>query len=82
MISHHQTDQSRPTPWPRARNMPLCSLRSNSMVAPEASALNLDGKISYLWSCDSCGQGFVTHAAIWLNRPSSFRTGKLRVSVR
>ena len=33
------------------------------MVAPEASALRADGKVSYLWSCDCCGQSLVTNAA-------------------
>jgi hypothetical protein len=81
---HHQIDIQSQTHWPRARNMPLCSLCSNSMVAPEASALRPDGEISYLWSCDSCGHGFVTHAVIWLNRPSSLRwaNGLRRVAAR
>src|SRR4029077_7937634 len=68
MASQHQTAfRSRASLWPRVRNMPLCSLCSNSMVAPEASALQADGDVSYLWSCDSCGHGFVTQAAIWVN---------------
>jgi hypothetical protein len=66
MASQHQIDfRSRASHWPRVRNMPLCSLCSNSMVAPEASALQADGDVSYLWSCDSCGHGFVTHAALY-----------------
>jgi hypothetical protein len=32
------------------------------MVAPEVSALRPDGIISYLWSCDRCGQSLVTNA--------------------
>jgi hypothetical protein len=73
MASQHHADfRSRASHWPRVRNMPLCSLCSNSMVAPEASALQADGDVSYLWSCDSCGHGFVTHAAIWANRQCSF----------
>jgi hypothetical protein len=50
--------------WPRARNMPRCSICSDLMVAPEASALQAGGKVVYLWSCDTCGQGFVTQASI------------------
>ena len=74
MASQHQTDfRSLASHWPRVRNMPLCSLCSNSMVAPEASALQADGDVSYLWSCDSCGHGFVTHAAILLVRPAADR---------
>jgi hypothetical protein len=40
------------------------------MVAPEASALSSDGKVSYLWSCDCCGQSLVTlFGAKWRARP-------------
>jgi hypothetical protein len=48
--------------WPRARNMPRCSICSDLMVAPEASVLKSKGEVCYLWSCDRCGQGFVTKA--------------------
>jgi hypothetical protein len=44
--------------------MPRCSICSDLMVAPEASALQTGGKVIYLWSCDNCGQGFVTQASI------------------
>ena len=30
------------------------------MVAAEASAYLSDNVISYLWTCDTCGYGFVT----------------------
>ncbi len=30
------------------------------MVAAEASAFVGDNEVSYLWSCDTCGYGFVT----------------------
>jgi hypothetical protein len=49
--------------WPRVRDLPRCEACSDSMVAPEASALRPDGKVSYLWSCDCCGQSLVTNAA-------------------
>jgi hypothetical protein len=42
---------------------PKCASCSDLMVAPEASALRADGEVSYLWSCDCCGQSFVTNAA-------------------
>jgi hypothetical protein len=44
------------------RDMPRCSICSDSMVAPEASVLKSDGEVSYLWSCDTCGHSFVTRA--------------------
>lgn len=47
--------------------MPRCSICSDLMVAPEASALQGGGKVSYLWSCDTCGHGFVTQASILRN---------------
>jgi hypothetical protein len=30
------------------------------MVAAEASAFLTDNIVSYLWTCDTCGYGFVT----------------------
>src|SRR5258706_9487726 len=45
--------------WPRMRNMPRCSICTDFMVAPEASVLKTDGEVSYLWSCDMRGLGFV-----------------------
>jgi uncharacterized protein with PIN domain len=60
-MATHQIETSRH--WPRVRDMPRCSICSNSMVAPEASALKSNGSVSYVWSCDSCGHAFVTHAA-------------------
>jgi hypothetical protein len=30
------------------------------MVAAEASAFVSDNLVSYLWTCDTCGYGFVT----------------------
>jgi hypothetical protein len=30
------------------------------MVAAEASAFLSDDVVSYLWTCDTCGYGFVT----------------------
>jgi rubrerythrin len=34
------------------------------MVAAEASAFVADNVISYLWTCDTCGYGFVTKHAL------------------
>jgi len=34
------------------------------MVAAEASAYLTDNVISYLWTCDTCGYGFVTKHAL------------------
>jgi hypothetical protein len=34
------------------------------MVAAEASAYLQDHVISYLWTCDTCGYGFVTNHSI------------------
>jgi hypothetical protein len=45
---------------PRVHFIPRCSICSDIMVAPEASVFKADGEVSYLWSCDTCGQGFVT----------------------
>lgn len=45
-------------------NRPICKICSDSMVAAEASAFLSDECVSYLWSCDTCGYGFVTTHAI------------------
>ena len=45
---------------PRSAERPVCSICSDSMVAAEASAFLSDEVISYLWTCDNCGYGFVT----------------------
>jgi hypothetical protein len=34
------------------------------MVAAEASAYLSDNVISYLWTCDTCGYGFVTKHSV------------------
>ena len=45
---------------PRGRSLPTCSICAEGMVAPEASAITADGSINYLWTCETCGYGFVT----------------------
>ena len=48
---------------PRTSNRLVCTICADSMIAAEASALS-DDVISYLWTCDTCGHGFVTKHAI------------------
>jgi hypothetical protein len=47
-------------PDPRGSDLPTCAVCADSMVAAEASAYLHDDVISYLWTCDNCGYGFVT----------------------
>jgi hypothetical protein len=47
-------------PDPRGRDLPACPVCADSMVAAEASAYLSDNFVSYLWSCETCGYGFVT----------------------
>jgi hypothetical protein len=47
-------------PDPRGCDLPTCPVCADSMVAAEASAYLSDNVISYLWTCDTCGYGFVT----------------------
>jgi hypothetical protein len=47
-------------PDPRGCDLPTCPVCADSMVAAEASAYLNDHVISYLWTCDTCGYGFVT----------------------
>ena len=49
-----------PLPAPQERNLPVCPICLDSMIAAEASAFDADGGVSYLWNCETCGCGFVT----------------------
>jgi hypothetical protein len=49
---------------PRGCDLPTCPVCADSMVAAEASAYISDNVISYLWTCDTCGYGFVTKHAL------------------
>ena len=51
---------------PRGSDLPVCLVCADSMVAAEASAFS-DNVVSYLWTCDTCGYGFVTKHSV--NRP-------------
>jgi len=53
-----------PRPAPRGSDLPACPVCADSMVAAEASAFLSDDMVSYLWTCDTCGYGFVTRHAI------------------
>ena len=52
---------------PRGSDLPVCLVCADSMVAAEASAFLSDNVVSYLWTCDTCGYGFVTKHSV--NRP-------------
>jgi C4-type Zn-finger protein len=51
-------------PDPRGCDLPTCPVCADSMVAAEASAYVSDSVISYLWTCDTCGYGFVTRHTV------------------
>ncbi|SDS17287.1 hypothetical protein [Bradyrhizobium canariense] len=53
-----------PRPAPRGSDLPTCPVCADSMVAAEASAFVAEDIVSYLWTCDTCGYGFVTKHAI------------------
>jgi C4-type Zn-finger protein len=44
----------------RGSGLPTCPVCADSMVAAEASAYLAENVVSYLWTCDTCGYGFVT----------------------
>jgi hypothetical protein len=48
---------------PRGSDLPTCPVCADSMIAAEASAFLTDDVVSYLWTCDTCGYGFVTQHA-------------------
>ena len=49
---------------PRGSDLQTCPVCADSMVAAEASAFVADDVVSYLWTCDTCGYGFVTKHAL------------------
>ena len=49
-----------PRPAPRGSELPACPVCADSMIAAEASAFLTEHVVSYLWTCDTCGYGFVT----------------------
>ena len=51
-------------PDPRGSDLPTCPVCADTMVAAEASAYLHDNVISYLWTCDTCGYGFVTKHSV------------------
>jgi len=51
-------------PSPRGSDLPICAVCADSMVAAEGSAYLSENVISYLWTCDTCGYGFVTKHAV------------------
>ena len=51
-------------PDPRGCDLPDCAVCADTMVAAEASAYLSDHAITYLWTCDTCGYGFVTKHSV------------------
>ena len=49
-----------PRSAPRGSDLPTCPVCADSMIAAEASAYLSDSIVSNLWTCDTCGYGFVT----------------------
>lgn len=53
-----------PRSAPRGSDLPTCPVCADTMVAAEASAYLSNSVVSYLWTCDTCGYGFVTKHAV------------------
>lgn len=53
--------QNAPGATPRGADLPTCPVCADSMIAAESSAFLADNVVSYLWTCDTCGYGFVTN---------------------
>ena len=51
-------------PDPRGCDLPTCPVCADTMVAAEANANHNYHVISYLWTCDTCGYGFVTKHSV------------------
>jgi C4-type Zn-finger protein len=60
----------------RGSERPVCPVCADTMVAAEASAFLSDDVVSYLWTCDTCGYGFVTkHSVRRPARQGAFTAG-------
>jgi C4-type Zn-finger protein len=46
--------------YPRGCDLPTCPVCADMMAAAEACAYLGENVLSYLWTCDTCGYGFVT----------------------
>ena len=53
--------------FPRLGDLPRCSACADVLVAAEASVLDLHGRVSHLWTCDSCGQSLITAGTLPLS---------------
>lgn len=52
------------TPSPHNNDPHTCPVCADFIIAAETSFYRVDGSISYVWSCETCGYGFITtHAA-------------------
>jgi hypothetical protein len=49
-----------PVALPRASDGRQCPVCADTLIAAEGSVLEADGHVSYLWTCETCGYGFVT----------------------
>jgi hypothetical protein len=49
-----------PRALPRANDGRQCPVCADTLIAAESSALEADGHVIYLWTCETCGYGFVT----------------------
>lgn len=59
-------------PAPRGSDLPVCAVCADTMIAAEASAFLAEGCVSYLWTCETCGYGFVTKHAVTRNSVKRF----------
>jgi len=48
----------------RHADLRTCPVCADSMIAAESSAFLTDNVVSYLWTCDTCGYGFVTNHTV------------------
>jgi len=48
-----------PLPAAKSSRRPVCKICLDTMISAEASTMS-ESEVSYLWSCETCGYGFVT----------------------
>lgn len=53
------------TPSAKDLSRPRCPRCGSILLVAEQSAFNLNGRIRHTWSCDDCGNEFVTSVRVF-----------------
>jgi hypothetical protein len=65
MIQSAYHTQSLPVLGAESLRRPKCPCCGSVLLVAEESWFNTKGRIDHAWSCDDCGQAFVTSIRLW-----------------